>query len=43
MEVVKPTLDDNIAILSRSFHVGYILGSTTFYMVLEHFLEDGYI
>jgi hypothetical protein len=41
MEVVKPTLNDNVAILSRSFHVGYIIRSTTFYMALEH--EDGHI
>ena len=40
MEVVKPALDDDVAILTRSFLNGYIPRSTSFYVSVEH--EEGY-
>jgi hypothetical protein len=40
MEVIRPALDDDVAILSRSFLNGYIPGSASFYVSVEH--EEGY-
>ena len=40
MEVVRPALDDDVSILSRSFFNGYIPGSASFYVSVEH--EEGY-
>ena len=36
MEVVRPALDDDVAILTRSFFNGYIHGSASFYVSLDH-------
>jgi hypothetical protein len=36
MEVVRPALDDDVAILSRSFLNGYIPGSASFYVSVEY-------
>ena len=41
MEVVRPALDDDVAILTRLFLNGYILGSASFYVSVEH--EEGYM
>ncbi len=41
MEVVHPTLENNVALLVRSSTNGYILGFTSFYASLEH--EDGHM
>jgi hypothetical protein len=41
MEVVHPTLENDVALLVRSFANGYIIGFTSFYAFLEH--EDGHM
>jgi hypothetical protein len=40
MEIIKPTLDDGIALLLILFYGGYIPRSYVFYMALEH--EDNH-
>jgi hypothetical protein len=41
MEVVRSTLNDDVAILSRSFYIGgYVIGFMSSYVSLEH--EDGH-
>jgi len=41
MEVVHHALENDVALLARSFVNGYILGSTLFYVPLEH--ENGHV
>jgi len=41
MEVVHHALENDVALLVKSFANGYILGSTSFYVPLEH--ENGHV